>query len=135
MSEDPSTIVYFDGVCVLCNSSVDFIIRHDPNACICFAPLQSPRGQAALAQLGMSRHQLDSIILQEGTEYSVKSTAALRIAARLSGPVKWLACFRGLPLWLRDPVYEWIAKNRYRWFGRQESCRMPRGRDQARFIV
>ena len=124
MPEDPSTVVYFDGVCVLCNSSVDFIIRHDPNACICFAPLQSPRGQAALAQLGMSRHQLDSIILQEGTEYSVKSTAVLRIAARLSGPIRWI----------RDPLYVWIAKNRYRWFGRKELCGFPAKGPQGRFI-
>jgi predicted DCC family thiol-disulfide oxidoreductase YuxK len=134
MREDPSVVVYFDGVCALCNSTVDFIIRHDPNVCIHFASLQSSRGQAILAQLGMSLDQLDSIILQEGTQYSVKSTAALRIAARLSGPVKWLAFFRGLPLWLRDPVYEWIARNRYRWFGHKESCRIPTESERERFV-
>jgi len=84
MRKDLSLVVYFDGVCVLCDSSVDFIIRHDPDALIYFASLQSAQGQTALAQLGMSLDQLDSIILQEGTRYSVKSTAVLRIAARLS---------------------------------------------------
>jgi predicted DCC family thiol-disulfide oxidoreductase YuxK len=134
MRKEPSLVVYFDGVCVLCDSSVDFIIRHDPDALIYFASLQSAQGQTALAQLGMSLDQLDSIILQEGTRYSVKSTAVLRIAARLSGPVRWLAYLRVVPVWIRDPLYAWIAKNRYRWFGRKEVCRMPTESDRARFI-
>ena len=134
MPEDPSTVVYFDGVCALCHSSVDFIIRHDPNAEIYFASLQSVPGQAVLAQLGMSLDQLDSIVLQEGARYSVKSTAALRIAARLSGPIRWLTYLRFVPLWIRDPLYVWIAKNRYRWFGRKELCGFPAKGPQGRFI-
>jgi predicted DCC family thiol-disulfide oxidoreductase YuxK len=134
MREEPTVVVYFDGECALCHSSVDFIIRHDPNAEIYFASLQSAKGRSALVQLGMSLESLDSIVLQEGVRYSVRSTAVLRIAARLSGAVKLLSWLRFLPLCLRDPVYDWIAQHRYRWFGRKNSCGFSSKGQQGRFI-
>ena len=134
VSEIARVIVYFDGDCVLCHAAVDFIIRHDPQQQIYFASLQSARGQALLARLGMAREPLDSMVLQEGAEYALRSTAALRIAARLQGPVRYCAWLQCVPLWIRDPLYAWVARHRYRWFGRAQHCRLPSARERARFI-
>lgn len=134
MDDSRSVIVYFDGVCNLCNSAVDFIIRHDTEGVIRFASLQSESGQKVLQRLGLEAGELKTIVLEIDGSLYVKSEAALRIAGFLKGAISCLAWLRPLPLFLRDPVYMWISNNRYRWFGKKSSCRLPVGDEASRFI-
>ena len=127
-------VVYFDGVCNLCNRAVDFIIRHDADARIRFASLQSSHGQAVLARLGLSLDELKTIVFEQDGVLYVKSDAALKIAAVLDGPVSWFAWFLWIPRFLRDPLYMLISNNRYRWFGKKSSCRLPTADERKRFI-
>lgn len=127
-------IVLFDGVCNLCNHSVNFIIDRDPDGYFKMAALQDEAVQPLLARFGLSSNYLDSIVLIErGTCYR-ESTAALRIARRLRG--RWPLCyaFIVIPRPLRDLVYGWIARNRYRWFGKQDTCRLPTPELRMRFL-
>ena len=134
MAESSEIVVYFDGVCNLCNGAVDFIIRRDPAARIHFASLQSPHGQDVLRRLGLSVDDLKTIVFEQDGQLSVKSDAALKIAALLDGPVRVLAWFTWIPHCLRDPLYMFISKNRYRWFGKKSSCRLPSADEVKRFI-
>ncbi|MGB0414385.1 MAG: thiol-disulfide oxidoreductase DCC family protein [Coraliomargarita sp.] len=134
MSESSKMVVYFDGVCNLCNRAVDFIIRHDADARIRFASLQSAHGQAVLARLGLSLDELKTIVFEQDGVLYVKSDAALKIAAVLDGPVSWFAWFLWIPRFLRDPLYMLISNNRYRWFGKKSSCRLPTADERKRFI-
>jgi predicted DCC family thiol-disulfide oxidoreductase YuxK len=133
-----SPIILFDGVCNLCNASVQFVIERDPTAIFRFAALQSDFGQAILAKNGVytegSPLALNSIVLVENGQLYDKSTAALRIAKRLSGGMKFMAIFLIVPKFIRDFVYKIIAKNRYRWFGKQEACWLPTKELKARFL-
>ncbi len=134
MEESAHPILLFDGVCNLCNGSVQFIIRRDPGARFRFASLQSEVGQRYLDELRIDREALDSLILVEGDRWSKESDAVLRIARLLGGPWKALAVFRLLPRPLRDRLYRLIARNRYRWFGKQESCWLPTPELRGRFL-
>ena len=127
-------IVLFDGVCNLCNGSVQFILRHDPAARFRFASLQSPVGQDLQARFGMDPGRLDSVILVEGDRWYKESDAALRIARGMSGGWKALAAFRVIPRPIRDAAYRLIARNRYRWFGKQETCWLPTPELRGRFL-
>lgn len=129
-------VVLFDGVCNLCNASVQFIIDRDPEAHFRFASLQSEAGRRALGELGLSVPEGDpeSVLLIEGGRLYERSDAALRIARHLKGPVRFTAALLGLPHALRDPLYKWVARNRYRWFGKSESCRLPTPGLRARFL-
>lgn len=129
-------IVLFDGVCNLCNGTVQFILDRDPAATFRFASLQSDRGRAILAGHGVTAPAGDpeSVYLVEDGRLFDRSTAALRIARHLSFPW-WLAGAGFLvPRPLRDLVYRFIAKNRYRWFGRTEQCRIPTPELRARML-
>lgn len=127
-------IILFDGVCNLCNGAVDFILDHDPEGHFAFASLQSDAGQEVLATYGLSSHNFDSLVLvQEGKVYK-KSRAALRIAGKLKGGWKYLQALRVLPSFLGDGIYNFIARNRYRFFGRRESCRLPGPEIRSRFL-
>ena len=136
-----SPIILFDGVCNLCNASVQFIIERDPTAIFQFASLQSEAGQAILAKnalnaaLNNDASAEDSVILVENGQVYDRSTAALRIARRLSGAIKLLYVFIVVPKPIRDFVYKIIAKNRYRWFGKQDACWMPTKELKARFLA
>ncbi len=132
--ETAHPIVLFDGVCNLCNGAVQFILRCDPAGRFRFASLQSAAGEELQTRLGIDPKALDSILLVEGERWYRESDAALRIAARLSGPWKAVAVFRLIPGPLRDPIYRWIARNRYRWFGRQETCWLPTPELRGRFL-
>src|SRR6202030_3778651 len=112
-------------VCHVCTFSVNFIIDHDPGRLFRFAPLQSPLGRSLLQRCGLSHAGIDSVILVEGPRCHVKSTAALRIARHLGGPWPLLSLLIMVPALLRDGFYDWFARNRYRWFGRLDSCRLP----------
>lgn len=128
-------IVLFDGVCNLCNRSVQFIIRHDPKGKFLFASLQSGSGQALLQQfnLPLNINPESIILLHEGQVYQY-SGAALRIARNLGGIWPLAYAFMILPPFIRDGIYKTIARNRYRWFGRQDNCMLPTAALKAKFL-
>jgi predicted DCC family thiol-disulfide oxidoreductase YuxK len=127
-------VVLFDGICNLCSGAVLFIIKHDRNANFLFAPLQSPFGQSQLIKYGLSSKDIKTILLIKKGEVFSKSEAALEIARHLNGGWPALYVFKVVPLFIRNVVYDWIAKNRYRWFGKQEACMVPTPELKARFL-
>jgi predicted DCC family thiol-disulfide oxidoreductase YuxK len=129
-------IVLFDGVCNLCNGAVNFLIDRDPGHHLRFAALQSPAGAALLARHGLPAvaEEPETILLIEGDRVHARSTAALRIARYLRFPFWLLAGLQIVPRPLRDLVYRFIARRRYRWFGRSAACRMPTPDLRARFL-
>ena len=125
-------VIFFDGVCNFCNSSVQFIIRHDKKKQFLFAPLQSELGQEAIIQFpGVAP---DSVILYNDGKFYSKSDATLRIARMLDGG--WKMCYAGivLPRFIRNAMYDLMAHNRYRWWGRKDSCMIPTPELKTRFI-
>lgn len=127
-------ILLFDGVCNLCNGAVNFIIDHDPKGRFKFAALQSEFGQKRLQELGLSTEDFDSLVLLSGEKVYKKSTAALKIARRLNGLYPLLYAFIIVPPFIRHWAYDVIAKNRYKWWGKRDSCRMPTPELRARFV-
>lgn len=118
-------VILFDGVCNLCNSAVQFIIKNDPEHRFRFASLQSSFGQQLLQQYGLNTTSFSSFILLDKGKIYTKSTAALRVAQRLQSVWKVLYAFMIVPSFLRDGVYTLIANNRYKWFGKKEACWLP----------
>ncbi len=131
---DNHSIILFDGVCNLCNSSVLFIIKRDPKARFCFAALQSDFGIAKLREYGISSVVPESVLLLEAGELYQKSTAALKIVRKLKGAWPALYIFIIVPKLLRDFIYDFIARNRYRWFGKKDACMIPTPALKARFV-
>jgi predicted DCC family thiol-disulfide oxidoreductase YuxK len=129
-----TAVVLFDGVCNLCNASVNFIIDRDPAGHFKFAALQSEAASGMLAPCGPSGEALSSVVLLEEGRCYERSAAALRIARRLSGAWPLLYAFVVVPRPLRDAVYDWVARNRYRWFGKRDACRLPTPELRARFL-
>ncbi|AII53100.1 thiol-disulfide oxidoreductase DCC family protein [Hymenobacter sp. APR13] len=131
-----SHIVLFDGVCNLCNGFVQFVIEHDPAGRFRFAALQSAAGQALLREYRLpAPPEPDSVVLVADGQAYTHSAAALGILAGLGGGWAVLARVgRWAPRPLRDAVYRWVARNRYRWFGRQEACWLPTPELKARFL-
>ncbi len=128
-------LILFDGVCNLCNSSVLFTIKRDLNDVFMFAPLQSEIGQQILKDYNIDVSKTDSILLYEPDKgVSYKSTAALKIASNLNYPTKALTLFLIVPAFIRHWVYNYIAKNRYQWYGKKESCMIPTPELKAKFI-
>lgn len=127
-------VLLFDGVCNLCNASVNFVIDRDPQAYFRFAALQSEAGRALLEGQHLHGDYLDSIVLVEHGRVYTNSTAALRVARHLSGAWPLLAVFLVVPRPVRDLVYGWVARNRYRWFGRRDTCRLPTPELRVRFL-
>lgn len=126
-------VVLFDGVCNLCNSSVQFIIERDVENRFKFSSLQSEFGQNFLRKNQLNTDNFDSILLVEGDQYYSKSTAALKIGQELKG-LKWLKVFWIVPKFLRDFVYSIISINRYKWFGKQDNCWIPTPELQEKFL-
>ena len=118
-------VILFDGVCNLCNSSVQYVIKHDPEHIFRFASLQSPFGQKFLSDNHLSSNNINSFILFSNNKIYTRSTAALQVAKRLKGLMKLLYFFMIVPGFIRDGVYNIIAKNRYKWFGKEETCWLP----------
>ncbi|MCP5495562.1 MAG: thiol-disulfide oxidoreductase DCC family protein [Leptospiraceae bacterium] len=127
-------IILFDGVCNLCSGTVNFIIDHDPSKKFRFASLQSTFGEEFLKKHNLPVESCDSFVLIDGENYFIKSTAALLVARHLSGFWKCFYVCILVPAVIRDFVYSYIAKNRYKWFGKRESCRMPEKNIQDRFL-
>lgn len=128
-------MLLFDGVCHLCHRSVQFILRHERSPRVLFAALQSDTGRALLRDLELPAGFLDSMVLFEDGRVFTRSEAALRVARYLRAPWSWGGLCLVLPRVLRDPVYDWIARHRYRWFGRDdEACLVPSAELRERFL-
>ena len=128
-------IILFDGVCNLCNSSVQYVIRRDKSNAYRFAALQSEIGKKLVEQRGIVTSQIDSIILIEpGVAYYTKSTAALKIAQSFGGVWQLTSVFEWIPEKIRDWVYDYIAKNRYKWYGKKDACMIPTPELKSKFL-
>jgi predicted DCC family thiol-disulfide oxidoreductase YuxK len=133
-SSEDHPLVLFDGTCNLCNGAVQFVLRRDPQAHFRFASLQSVAAKSALAAAGVTAALPDSIVVVHRGRVRVKSAAALAIARGLRFPWPLLTVFWLVPFPLRDLVYDWIARNRYRWFGKRDECWVPTKELRARFL-
>jgi len=132
MSEAP--VVVFDGVCVLCSRWVRFILRHDRSARIRLASMQSAPGRALLAEFGLDPDDpLSLLYVADGRGFQ-DSEAILRVLASFGGAWRATAALRAIPRFVRDPLYRWLARNRYRWFGRTGQCLVPTPDQAMRFL-
>ncbi len=129
----PSCLVLFDGVCNYCNNMVNFAIKNDPHGRLKFCTLQSAQG-IAIKKLFHIPENIDSVIFIENNRLSYYSDAALNICRYLKVPVRLLYALKIIPRFIRQPLYKWIARNRYRWFGKKESCMIPGPELRQRFL-
>ncbi len=128
-------IILFDGVCNLCNSSIQFVIERDKDDVYRFAALQSETAKKMVAQRNIDTSQVDSIILIEpGIAYYTKSSAALKIGKSFGGLWSLLGIFEWIPEKISNQVYDFIAKNRYKWYGKKENCMIPTSDLKAKFL-
>lgn len=132
--KDIERLVLFDGVCNLCNRNMLFLIRNDPQQKLKFCSVQSPAGQAILAWLGLPLDTHESMLLLEGEKIYEKSDAVLHIAYHLPWHLRWLFVGKVLPRFIRDNLYLWVARNRYRLMGRSNICAVPSSKLRRRFI-
>lgn len=144
---DPQTdhdgpIVLFDGICLLCNGFVNFLITRDSEQHLKFAPLQSSvagellqpgRAPTTGETTDLSNHMTTMVLIEDGVAHT-ESTAALRTLSYISGPWRHLSVLLLVPRWIRDPVYHIVGKNRYRWFGKSATCRVPTAEERSRFL-
>lgn len=130
--DDP--LVLYDGECGLCNRSVQLILRHDQRGHFRFAALQSELGQALLERHGLPADVVDTVVLVDGGQAFTRSAAALRIAGKMDRPWPLLRAFTIVPRPLRDVAYNFVARNRYRWFGKVDACMLPPPEVRARFL-
>jgi len=128
-------IIIFDGICNFCNHSVDFIMKKDKQNYFLFTANQQEAGKKILAEKGILGSEVNTIYLYEEGHLYKESSAALRIARHLSFPYNILYCFVIVPPFLRNGIYQFIARNRYKWFGKKESCRLPSPAERARFLT
>jgi predicted DCC family thiol-disulfide oxidoreductase YuxK len=134
LSDIKQPVILFDGVCNLCNGAVQYVIKQDTNNGFLFASLQSQFGQQVLAAHKLSNTNFKSfILLQDGIIYQ-KSTAALLVAKQLTGAIRLLHWCIIVPSFIRDGIYNFIAKNRYKWFGKQDACWLPTSELKSRFL-
>ncbi|MGP4078916.1 thiol-disulfide oxidoreductase DCC family protein [Pseudalkalibacillus sp. R45] len=128
-----NSILLFDGECNLCNGIVQFVIKRDPKAQFKFAALQSETGQRLLKEHNLP-HTFDSFILIENGKAYQKSSAGLRVTRHLNGAWRVFTIFKIIPTPVRDVVYNFIARNRYKWFGKRDSCMIPTPDIKSRFL-
>lgn len=127
-------IILFDGVCNFCNSAVNFVIKRDPQSKLKFATLQSEKAHEVLSAHQLSSSDLSSFVLIEDDKIYTRSTAALRVCRELSGFWPMMYGFMIVPRFIRDGVYNWIARHRYQWFGKRETCMIPTNDLRSRFL-
>lgn len=128
-------LILFDGVCNLCNTTVQYVIKHDKSDSFRFAALQSNIGKQIIDMFNIDVDKTDSILLYTETkDLKSKSSAALHIASQLGFPNNLLTIFFIVPSFIRDKVYDYIAKNRYKWYGKKESCMIPTKELKAKFL-
>jgi len=130
-------LILFDGVCNLCNSSVLYVIKRDTKDRFLFAPLQSNIGKEIITAFNIDTHNTDSIILYNPQTNTItsKSSAALHIAKHLGFPSNLMVVFFIVPSFIRNWVYNFVAKNRYKWYGKKDSCMIPTPELQSKFIA
>lgn len=132
---DGKKIILFDGVCNLCNRSINYIIARDKKDQFLFAPLQGTSAEKWIKERGIDTSKTDSIILIDpGVAYYTRSSAAIKIGQSFGGGWKLLGIFEWVPTVIRDFFYDLVAKNRYRWFGRRDQCMIPTPQLQAKFL-
>ena len=135
LADLPQPIYFFDGYCVLCSGFVNFCLEHDGDGRLKFASTQSVLGQHVVVALGLPVTTLDrTILLIEDGQAFLRSSAVLRSLAHLKGWPRWLQPLQMIPTLVRDPVYDLIARNRYRWFGHRPSCHLSTPHTRERFI-
>jgi len=134
VKHDTYPVILFDGVCNLCSNAVQFVIKHDSQQKFKFASLQSDVARSLLHDFAADTDSFNSVILVEGGKVYYRSTAALRIAKQLSLPYNLLYVFIIVPPFIRNIVYDYIAKNRYQCFGKKEACWVPTAELTDRFI-
>lgn len=134
MTYPDKPLILFDGVCNLCNGSVQFVIKHDKESKFLFASLQSDKGQEILKHLGLKTDNFDSFILLDKGKIYTKSSGVLKEAAILGGWFKIFTIFYLVPTFIRDLFYSFVAKNRYRFFGKKDACMIPTPELKARFL-
>lgn len=128
-------IILFDGVCNLCDATVQFLIKHDKKDTLRFVALQSDLGQEIVRYIGIDTTKTDSIILYEpGRAYYYKAQAALEIASEIGGVYSLLSVFKILPKGLSNVVYDYVAQNRYKWYGKKDACMLPTPEMKAKFL-
>ncbi|AMQ75312.1 DUF393 domain-containing protein [Bacillus velezensis] len=130
----PDRVLLFDGVCNLCSGAVQFIIKRDPAGKISFASLQSDTARELLASEGLPTEQFDSMIFIENGRIYKKSAAVLKVSRHLRGAWRLSAVFFAVPRLLRDRAYSFIARRRYKWFGKREACMLPSPEIKNRFL-
>ena len=128
------SIILFDGICNLCNSSVRLVLRNDTKEAFLFSSIQSDASQKLLLQLNHKNNHLKSIILVENGKIFEKSEAVVRIAAKLRFPWNLAKAFGLIPVKWRDRIYDYVAANRYRWFGKKDTCVYQMNKYENRFI-
>lgn len=134
ISADNQPIVVFDAMCVLCSANAAFILRHDRTGRFRLASMQSEPGAALYRKFGIDPADPETLIVVSGERALRDSDAVLAIWAELDRPWRWLARFRVVPRGLRDPVYRWIARHRYRLFGKRQTCWVPTTEQAARIL-
>ena len=127
-------VILFDGVCNFCNSAVNFAIKRDKKSTLKFAPLQSAEAHALLASYELPPVDMKSFVFIENGRSYTRSTAALKVCRYLNSFWPLMYGFIIVPKFLRDGIYNWIAKNRYRWFGKKEVCMIPTPEVRSRFL-
>jgi predicted DCC family thiol-disulfide oxidoreductase YuxK len=136
---NPRSVVLFDGVCVLCDSSMRWLLEADRNGILSFAPLQGDTAKEVLARHPEVTGDLSTVLhvrdfRSPGETVATRSDAVASILRDLGSGYRLLALFRFLPRVLRDALYDWVAARRYRWFGKLDACRLPRKGEEARFL-
>lgn len=135
LADLPQPLYFFDGYCVLCSRFVAFCLKRDPRGRLTFASAQSATGTRVVRALGLPADTLDrTILLLDGGEVLARSAAVLRALRYLEGPARLLQPLILLPAFLRDPLYDLVARNRIRWFGRRDTCLIPSPETRNRFI-
>ncbi|QYJ69516.1 thiol-disulfide oxidoreductase DCC family protein [Flavobacterium litorale] len=128
-------VILFDGVCNLCNSAVQYVIKRDDKDIFRFVALQSEVGQEITNHIGIDTSKVDSIILYEPNKaYYYKAEAAIKIASELGVIYKLMQLFLILPKGINNRVYDYVAKNRYKWYGKKEACMIPTPEMKAKFL-
>ena len=135
MKMNTQSVILFDGFCNFCNGAVNFVLKRNKKANILFTPMQSAAGQKLLEQHHLPPDDMKSFIFIENNTVYKQSTGALKVCRHLSG--LWPLCYGFIivPKFIRDGIYNWIAGNRYKWFGKKESCMIPTPEIKARFLT
>ncbi|MBA6154165.1 thiol-disulfide oxidoreductase DCC family protein [Gelidibacter maritimus] len=133
--EKNKKLILFDGVCNLCDASVQYVIKHDKDDVFRYTTLQGEVGQAVIKKFNVDTNKMDSILLYSSEDgISYKSSAALKIASKLGFPRNLMTVFLIVPAFIRNWVYDFIAKNRYKWYGKKEACMIPTKELRSKFL-